>query len=172
MTRPDSVRIRRPQLSDAEALAHLQLDVWEDAYTGLMSPEVFEDRREHVADRVAMWKDILGVGEAEGEAAETWVAEDSDRLVGFVSVGPARDDDLGQDPTQTEELYALYVRASSWDTGLGYALLCTAVADRAGYLWVLAANTRAVRFYERQGFVLDGAAKEAEVGRHVRMVRS
>lgn len=171
MSRPASVRIRRPEVGDAEALAYLHLDVWEDAYTGLMPQQVFEDRREQVADRIAMWKDILGAGETEGEQATTWIAEDSDRLVGFVSVGPARDDDMGQEAAQTEELYALYVRASSWDTGLGYALLRTVLADRAGYLWVLEANTRAVRFYERQGFVLDGAVQEPEVGRHARMVR-
>lgn len=171
MRRADFVRIRRPELADAEPLAHLHLDVWEDAYTGLVPQRILEERRAKWTDRIAMWEDILGVREVAVEAAATWIAEeDSGRLMGFVSVGPARDADMGQD-AQRSELYALYVRAAYWDTGIGHALLQTAIGDRDAYLWVLAANARAVLFYERQGFTRDGAVQEADEGQHVRMVR-
>ena len=46
------------------------------------------------------------------------------------------------------------------------------VGDRAAYLWVLANNERAIGFYERQGFRLDGTEDEHDEGRHVRMVRA
>lgn len=130
MTESPGVQIRAAQPDDAEALAHLHLDVWEDAYTGLMPPSVFADRRADVAARVTTWEEILSASGASKVAATTWVAEDSDGLVGFVSVGPPRDNEMEHD----EEVWALYVRASSWGTGLGHALLHTAVADRPAYL--------------------------------------
>ncbi len=73
---------------------------------------------------------------------------------------------------QTLELYALYVREAHWGTGVGYALFEVAVGDRAAYLWVLANNERAIHFYERQGFRLDGTEDEHDEGLHVRMVRA
>ena len=65
-----------------------------------------------------------------------------------------------------------YVRAAYWGTGVGYALFEIAIGDRAAYLWVLAGNERAIGFYERQGFRLDGTEDEHDEGRHVRMVRA
>ena len=162
MALPDGVAIRRAVPGDAEALAHLHLDVWDDAYTGLMPQGILDDRREKVDERVERWRDILG------QERPTWVAEDADGLVGFSGVGPARDNDVDIDL----ELYALYVRAAYYGTGVGYALFEQAVGDRAAYLWVLAGNDRAIGFYERQGFRLDGTEDEHDEGRHVRMVRA
>jgi GNAT superfamily N-acetyltransferase len=159
---PDQVAIRRAEPADAEALAHLHLDVWDDAYTGLMPQGVLDDRRAKVDERVERWRDILG------QEQPTWIAVDHDGLVGFSGVGPARDNDVDLDL----ELYALYVRASYYGTGVGYALFETAVGDRAAYLWVLAGNERAIGFYERQGFRLDGTEDELDDGKHLRMVRA
>ena len=162
MAMPSRVSIRQAVAADAEPLAHLHLDVWDDAYTGLMPQGILDDRREKVAERVARWEEILGRSEP------TWLAEDEEGLVGFASCGPARDNDM----EELLELYALYVRASYWGTGVGYALFETTVGDSACYLWVLAANERAISFYERQGFRLDGTDDEHDEGRHVRMVRA
>jgi len=162
MALPSHVVIRPAVPDDAEALAHLHLDVWDDAYAGLVPQSVLDDRRDKVAERVERWREIL-----EGSAA-TWVAEEEHGLVGFVSTGPARDNDM----EELLELYALYVRATHWGTGLGFALFETAVGDRAAYLWVLVGNERAIRFYERQGFRLDGTEDEHDEGLHVRMVRA
>jgi GNAT superfamily N-acetyltransferase len=162
MVLPDGVAIRRAVPDDAEALGHLHLDVWDDAYTGLMPQGILDDRREKADERVERWRDILG------QEKPTWVAEDADGLIGFSGAGPARDNDVDLDL----ELYALYVRAAYYGTGVGFALFEQAVGDRAAYLWVLAGNDRAIGFYERQGFRLDGTEDEQDHGRHVRMVRA
>src|SRR3954447_24786678 len=162
MAMPSDVSIRQGVPADAEPLAHLHVDVWDDAYTGLMPQGILEDRREKVAERVERWREILG------QERPTWVAEDSEGLIGFASSGPARDNDMDD----TLELWALYVRAAYWGTGVGYALFEIAVGDRAAYLWVLADNERAIAFYERQGFRLDGTEDEHDEGLHVRMVRA
>ena len=162
MALPDGVSLRRAELSDAEALAHLHLDVWDDAYTGLMPQGILDERRDRVAERIERWRGIFG------EDRPTWLAEDADGLVGFSGAGPGRDNDVDLEL----ELYALYVRAAYYGTGLGYALFQRAVGDRACYLWVLAGNERAIGFYERQGFRLDGTEDEHDEGLHVRMVRA
>jgi GNAT superfamily N-acetyltransferase len=65
----------------------------------------------------------------------------------------------------------LYVRASTYGTGVGFALLQEAIGDADAYLWVLDGNDRAIRFYERQGFRCDGTTKPEDVGLERRMVR-
>ena len=162
MSLPDDVVIRRAVPEDAEALAHLHVDVWDDAYTGLVPQGILDDRRATVDERVERWRENLG------GTTPTWVAEDRSGLVGFATSGPARDNDMDD----LLELWALYVRASAYGTGVGYALFETAVGDRACYLWVLAGNERAIRFYERQGFRLDGTEDVHDEGLHVRMVRA
>jgi GNAT superfamily N-acetyltransferase len=162
MALPSTVSIRRAVPEDAEALAHLHVDVWDDAYTGLMPQGILDDRREKVAERVTRWQEILE------QSRPILLAEDEEGVVGFASTGPARDNDM----EELLELYSLYVRAAYWGTGVGYALFESTVGDRAAYLWVLAGNERAIRFYERQGFRLDGTEDEHDEGLHVRMVRA
>lgn len=164
---PAPVTVRRATPADAELLAHLHLDVVEDAYPGLMPRQLLDDRRDRVAERVERWREILAGDQP------TWVAVDATEegeLVGLVSTGPGRDNDLADDIDL--ELTALYVRVAWWGSGVGYELFQTAVGDRAAYLWVPAANEHAIRFYERQGFRLDGTEDELDEGRHVRMVRA
>ena len=163
MALPDGVVIRRGLPDDAEAMGHLHLDVWDDAYTGLMPQSILDERRDKVADRIERWRQIFSDADS-----VNWLAEGPEGLLGFSGSGPGRDNDV-----DTElELYALYVRASCYGTGVGYALFEQAVGDRACYLWVLAGNDRAIRFYERQGFRLDGTEDEHDEGLHVRMVRA
>jgi GNAT superfamily N-acetyltransferase len=162
MTLPDGITIRRAVPDDAEALTHLHLDCWDDAYTGLMDQQVLDARRTSVPERIDLWRAILERGEG------PLVAEGTDGLVGFVSTGPGRDDDMDTGL----EVMALYVRAAWWGTGVGHGLLEQACAERAAYLWVLDDNDRALRFYERQGFRRDGTVDEQDEGLHVRMVRA
>jgi len=161
MARSDVV-IRRADVGDAGAMAALHIDCWDDAYTGLVPQQVLDERRSITDERVEHWREILAGRHS------TLVAECADGLIGFASAGRGRDNDVDLDL----ELWALYVRASWWGRGVGYALLEESIGDRAAYLWVLAGNARAIRFYERQGFRLDGARTEQEMGVEARMVRA
>jgi GNAT superfamily N-acetyltransferase len=159
---PTGVSIRRAVPADAESLAHLHIDVWDDAYTGLMPQGILDDRRARVAERVSRWREILE------QDPEVYLAEAKDGLIGFAAVGRGQDNDVDIDL----ELKSLYVRATWWGTGVGYALFETTLGDRAAYLWVLASNQRAIHFYERQGFRLDDTEDEHDEGLHVRMLRA
>ncbi|WP_139982807.1 GNAT family N-acetyltransferase [Nocardioides litoris] len=149
---------------DAEAFVALHQACWHEAYADLVAPEVFaEVFGAPVAERVAHRRAVLARPEL-----RTWVADDAG-LVGFATSGPPRLDV----PPVDLELYAIYLRAAHWGSGLADALLDAVVADRPAYLWVLEGNDRATRFYERRGFAPDGAAVEDRhrAGRELRMVR-
>src|SRR6266545_2728357 len=154
---------------DAEALTHLHLDCWDDAYTGLIPQEILDARRADIPAQIERRREWLVSG-----TGRFLVAVADGELVGFANAGPGRDGretepDRAGDPDL--ELRAIYVRAAYWGTGLGHALLTEAVGDRDCYLWVLAGNDRAIGFYERHGFAADGQTLDEAEGRHVRMVR-
>lgn len=151
-------------VEDAEALTDLHLDAWDEAYAGLMPADVLAHRREARQERVERWRQILGAAES-----TELLAWEGDSLIGFVSVGPGRDDP--EDALPAIEVLALYVRSRVYGTGVGYALLGAGIGSASAFLWVLEGNRRAIRFYERQGFVFDGRVKREPVGLERRMVR-
>jgi GNAT superfamily N-acetyltransferase len=163
MTAPNDAAIRQALPSDADAIAQLHVDVWEDAYSALMPARILEQRRTNIAERSERWRRQL-----DQSAVRTTVAEDASGLVGFASVGAPRMNDVSVE----QELWALYVRASRWGTGVGHALLADALPpERSACLWVLRGNDRAVTFYTKHGFLHDGETRTDDYGTEVRMVR-
>jgi GNAT superfamily N-acetyltransferase len=134
----------------------------------------------HFHSRATAYADILsplalahGSAEAMGEWwAERWqwerethrltVAVDGDTLAGFSYLGPTEQDGVG-------ELYAIHADPAYVGNGVGRALMLDALpalarlGDRA-VLWVLEANSRARRFYERGGWVSDGTTRTEAIG--------
>ncbi|WP_457207206.1 N-acetyltransferase family protein [Nocardioides sp. P5_C9_2] len=141
--------------------------MWEEAYSDLIGAEILMERRRSRSLRVARWRENILVGDG-----RTWLARShgDGGLVGFMSHGPGRDEARTNLPDL--EVWALYVRAAVYGHGVGYALLSAALGSAPAYLWVLEGNDRAVAFYERQGFRLDGCTKSEQVGREHRMVRT
>ncbi len=158
--------IRPAAAADAEALTELHLDVWEEAYGGLIPAKILDARRAYSSDRIERWREIITHGTSSSLLA--W-PDGGARLIGFVSTGPGRDQPRADLPEV--ELSALYVRAEVYGRGVGYALLHEAIGSVAAYLWVLEGNQRAIDFYRRQGFRFDGCSKIEPVGIEHRMVR-
>ena len=85
-------------------------------------------------------------------------------VVGFVSVGPSRDEDL----PDSGELFAIYVHPEQVGCGVGRELIVAglSVLRTAGFsdalLWVLEGNSTARRFYELGGWQADGSRKRDE----------
>ena len=149
------MEIRRAGPEDAAAIAEVHVRTWQDAYE-----HVFGAKRLAAITpegRLARWQEILASGEG-----LTLVAENDDLAVGFVSVGPSRDEGA------QGELYGIYVLPQAWGAGAGPALMSAGLAAlRAeghadAILWVLADNPRARRFYEREGWHDDGGRKRDE----------
>jgi RimJ/RimL family protein N-acetyltransferase len=155
------MRVRRAEVADAAAIARVHVRSWQIAYRGLI-PQDYLDRLDP-AERRERWE--RGLAEQQWPRSGTLVAECTDGrdgIVGFVHIGPSRDDDAG--PT-VGEVSAIYALATVWGTGVGRELMAAALAGlgEAGYaqatLWVLDANARARRCYEAAGWRPDGTVK-------------
>ena len=156
--------VRRARLEDARAIAQVHAETWREAYEHVFGAERLAGVSIDV--RLAQWERILTTGQS-----DVFVAAD-DGIVGFVSTGDSRDADA------VAELFAIYVLPRAWGTGAGSALMRAGVeamrlrASGDAVLWVLDDNPRARRFYEREGWALDGERKEDEyLGLRVAEVR-
>jgi GNAT superfamily N-acetyltransferase len=160
--------IRAGSAAYAAQIAAVQRESWFAAYEGIIAAEIIDrvttpddGARVRQSFRTRPWQRMLVAADPDG-----------DGITGYASFGPETDvlnapwpHPLTPDGEQgrVAELYALYVRPAWWSTGTGRALmervLTRSVA--AGYqaitLWVLRDNQRARRFYERAGFLPDGA---------------
>jgi GNAT superfamily N-acetyltransferase len=144
------VVIRAGDSHDAAAVARVHVETWQAAY-------------DHILPRDRLL--ALSV-ENRAEMHRRWpplVAEVEGQIVGFVSVGPGRDDGA------EGELYAIYVHPDHWGTGVGRALLeagetrLRELGHRKALLWVLEDNPRARRFYEATGWSTDGTVRDIEI---------
>jgi GNAT superfamily N-acetyltransferase len=154
------MRVRRADVTDALAIAVVQVTSSRAAYQALSPPD--DPDSQDVDRRRDVWERILA--EADWPRSATLVADNDDGIVGFADLCPTRDQDA--DPLTVGEITALYLLPAVWGTGVG-ALLMTASVNalgEAGYrqatLWVLEANLRARRFYEANGWLADKAVKQ------------
>lgn len=161
--------VRPADPADAAGIAEVHVRTWQHAYRGLM-PDAYLDALD-VSARAARWQRILA-GEHVGGRGANHVAVAGDRVVGFSTCGPARDDPA----PQPRELYAIYVDPSAHGIGVAAPLLDAAIGADPAYLWVLDGNARAIAFYEKHGFRHDGAIKVDDRGevmlRELRMTRA
>lgn len=164
MTGPPEVRPASPR--DAITLARCHVACWREAYVGIVPADTLAARTGDLDARILRWEDILRTG-----PRRTWLAAAGDQALGFACAGAGRDDDLQHLP----ELYALYVRASEHGSGLADRLVGPAIGLAPAYLWVAGENPRALRYYQKIGFRLDGRSKiDRFLGgiREVRMTRT
>ncbi len=151
--RSAAFNVRPAAPAEAEEIARVHTASSEAAYRGLAPPDPsgLEQRR-------ALWREALA-----RPADRTFVALDGERVVGILNVGPARD------RSAAGEVRVIYVLEDWWGSGVGQALMERAHAELAdeyeeGILTVLAANPRARRFYERNGWRLEAILVEPHFG--------
>jgi ribosomal protein S18 acetylase RimI-like enzyme len=147
--------IRSARLQDALDIATIHVEAWRVAYRGIV-PEEFLGSLS-IGQRHAVWQRNL-----EARESLTWVAEDGDSVLGWISAGQSRDADATR---STGEIWAVYVDPHHWSKGVGRELCAAAQQElrMQGFadvtLWVLKDNERALRFYKWNGFTRDACAE-------------
>ncbi len=155
------------RVDEADALGALHVAVWRSAYAGLM-PADYLDALDP-AERAAQWRDVARRADAHGWAGgvRALVARSEGRPVGMLAGGTPHD----ADPPAPYELWSLNVDPAFHGRGVAQALTAAALPDGPAYLWVLRGNARAIAFYRRLGFDLDGATRADPHGVEERMTR-
>jgi ribosomal protein S18 acetylase RimI-like enzyme len=154
------ITIRNAGAPDAGAIARVHVASWRVAYRGLLADEALAQLS--TGGREGMWRKALADEDARQSGGRIKVAEAENCVLGFVAAGPGREDDVR---ARNGEIYAIYVHPDHWSSGVGQALLDSALADLIGagfddvMLWVLDSNAGACRFYELAGWARDGRSK-------------
>ncbi len=155
--------IRRAILEDADAIGQVHYRTHVETYTGHFPPEVIEGNPPE--RRARMWRRIIGE-----QLGDVWVAVMNEAIVGFASTRRP----LDENPPRDLELSTIYLLAGHHGSGLGQSLLDAVLGNRPASLWVLDENPRAIAFYRKNGFVVDGVERfdpnHGDV-REIRLVR-
>ncbi|CAL9639486.1 N-acetyltransferase family protein [Streptomyces sp. enrichment culture] len=153
---PAPVRVREMALADCGHVSRIRVRGWRTAYRGLV-PQPYLDAMDPATDAERRRAVFTG---ASADVVNLVAEDDDGVIVGWACTGPYRD---GEGRTADAELYALYVDAGRFGSGIGQALLresvrrCEAAGHARMLLWVIEGNARARHFYERAGFRPDGA---------------
>ncbi|ANI90878.1 Hypothetical protein BJL86_0067 [Dietzia timorensis] len=131
---------------------------WKNTYPGLVDHDKLDalDPVE-AADR---WREIiddLETGTFPAPRLKCAVDRNCGAVVGFALGGPARD----VDAPAAHEVWSLYVDSSHHGSGVAAELLASVIepAAREVYLWVATGNARAIAFYRKHGFHVDGQTR-------------
>ena len=152
-----TVVVRSAIDADAVAIASIHVRAWQAAYAGIIPTEYLDALS--IPARTATWTASLEAG-GTPDGGEIHVAEVGGAVVGWLTCGPSRDDGA---PAHVGELHGIYVDPDFWGVGVGLALmdLCIEELRAKGFssatLWVLTDNHAARAWYERRGWVFDGA---------------
>ncbi|MBP2471344.1 GNAT superfamily N-acetyltransferase [Crossiella equi] len=153
-----AIRVRHAKPADAAGMAQVHVAAWRTAYVDLLAAEVLDGL--DVSRSRERWATIL-FAPPEGSRRLVAVTED-DTVCGMSALGAPR----SSEPEGTGELWMLNVSPDWWGQGVGAALLRAAERELTtlGYwravLWVLTGNTRARRFYQREGWTDSGARRQ------------
>ena len=143
--------LKKPETEEEiRGRAFVHWKAWHEAYPGIVSPDYL--------DRLTLEKcEQVAFSLADG----CTVAMDGDRVIGFVSCGGQ-----GRENPDTGEVFAIYVLAEYYGTGVGRMLMDAALEQLKDYrvicVHVLKDNGRAIRFYEKYGFQPDGEEQRIE----------
>lgn len=149
MTTDPNISIRRARADDAAAIARVHVDSWRSTYAGML-PEDMLVKLSSAEHETRWWRHVLGRFR---RRHYVYVAVDAQEgVVGFISGGPSRDKELGQD----SEIYALYLLDEFHGSGVGRDLflrLANRLYRECGpglAVWVLSVNPSRF-FYEAMG---------------------
>lgn len=179
---PDALTIRPATLNDAQSIARIRVQGWRFAYQGLISQDYLDSLS--VAEDAERMRGYLSQlpqnsppsrsasvqGSGDGEKRSFMLAARGDAVLGFCRFSAAPDKtDRAESAvpagTLNGRLHSLYIDPDTLGQGIGHALMSHALSTFAAWgcehanLWVLEGNSRAISFYERQGWRCTGATK-------------
>lgn len=148
----NDITIRLATPADAPDMAEVHIRSWEVAYKNILPSEYI---REKNATRHELYARVITE-----ENKNSYVIQYSGKTVGIMRVAPPQDKEL----TDCYELHYIYLHPDYFRRGIGTQAMEFAgdIARRLGktglVLWVLEKNMSSIQFYEKCGFIPDGAS--------------
>lgn len=163
-------KIRKANLNDAEAIAKVHVQSWQETYRGHLADDLLD--RLSVESRTIMWTDAMHTAQNNpNQHTQLHVAEINDEIVAFASAGLLRNEEQDLDESIEAELYAIYCLNKYQGLGIGKALLKPIVNEfvdvgfKKMLVWVLASNS-SKHFYMHLGGSFC-KSKEIEIGQNL-----
>lgn len=162
-----AMKIVKAKLKNAYDIAYIQVSSWKDAYLGIIPDDYLEKLT--VEKKEKFIAKIFDKG-----IADYYLMYDEARPIGVFVACRSMDKDADGD---TAEVSAIYFLPEYWRKGHGTKLLEFGLnkIKELGYrnvtLWVLEKNDKARRFYEKNGFEIDGTKDEIIIGKPLTKVR-
>ena len=179
---PDAPTIRPATPYDAQAVARIRVQGWRFAYQGLISQDYLDSLS--VAEDTERMRGYLSQfpqnsplsrsefvqGSGDGEKQSFMLAVRGNAVLGFCRFSATPDkidraDRATPGETMNGRLHALYIDPGALGQSIGHTLMNHALSTFAAWgcehanLWVLEGNSRAISFYERQGWHRTGDTK-------------
>jgi GrpB-like predicted nucleotidyltransferase (UPF0157 family)/L-amino acid N-acyltransferase YncA len=157
------ILIRPIAAGDEAGAASVHIHAWREAYTEIIDQAHLDSLPANFSQRMERWRQIIQ--DSFLEDRRTLVAMRNGNIVGFASVGLARDKEFADHG----ELWSLYLLRACQGKQIGYLLLSEALkflyqrGYRKAYAWVLTENPSR-GFYERTGAVDTAIEKTVEIG--------
>jgi len=161
-----SFSIEKVLPEDAHELAVCHIACWQSAYKGIVPDDYLDNMQ--IEQRAEKTKNNLIKS-----PDSFYCAKFENKIIGTLIFGKSRDDDK----PDAGEVGAIYLLEEFWGKGYGRQMMDYALnaLKNMGYheiiVWVFEENARARRFYEKCGFILDGAKKILETGKPLTAVR-
>ena len=169
-TRPaPSWSVRPATVDDAEAVETVRIATWKASYRGIV-PDAYLDNLKVQSSRVDRMR--AAIDRADAGARVVGVADS--QVIGMGIAGAPEDDQVQEG---VGEIYAVYVLPEWQGRGVGRALLerltsaLQALGFRSAILWTLRDRRPTRRFYEANGWQLDGAEDSLDLRGPVHLVR-
>ncbi|MCL2003243.1 MAG: GNAT family N-acetyltransferase [Oscillospiraceae bacterium] len=163
-----SFSIRKALPEDAYEYAACHIETWQSAYRGIIPDEYLANMSTQLEQRAERFKE-----EMTEQTARFYLSIYQEKVIGKLVIGQSRD----EDKPNAGEIIGIYLLEGFWGKGYGRKMLDFALKElkMTGYsealIWVLEGNHRARRFYEKCGFIFDGAKKEMTVGKPLPVMR-
>ena len=153
--------------SDSNALGLIHANSWKVAYKGIIPDEVLD--KISPEKRGTRFYNVI-----KEKSEDTAVIVLDTKVVGFITLGECRDNDLSNDHG---EVWGIYLAPDNWHMGLGSILIDWGIRELSarGFkrvsLWVLEDNNSARKFYEKHAFVHDDTVKQLMMGKEINEIR-
>jgi GNAT superfamily N-acetyltransferase len=157
------IEIRWAQLEDIQDLGLVHSEAYRNAYQGIIPDEFLNQ----VTPEVSGEYFCTALTQGEERVA---IALIDKRTVGCMVLKACSDDDLQK---HSGEITAIYLLQNHRGIGIGKTILKWGIGKLKDFgcskvaIWVLRENLNAIRFYEKQGFVRDGAERLISRGKEL-----